>query len=121
MVLADTSVWIDHFHSEDPRLVTLLDNRELLMHPLVIGELACGNLPNRDATLTRLKRLPVSVVVPDDEVLSLIERHRLMGRGIGYIDAHLLASVARTDSVLLWTRDRRLMSAATDLGLAWQP
>lgn len=91
MILADTFVWIDHFHSENSQLVNLLDSREVLMHPMVIGELACGNLPNRTATLTRLKRLPLSPVASDDIVLSLIERHRPMGRGIGYgyIDAHL--------------------------------
>lgn len=119
MILADTSVWIDHFRSEDLHLVNLLENREILMHPMVIGELACGNLPNRTATLTRLKRLPLSPVAPDDTVLSLIEGHRLMGRGIGYIDAHLLVSVTIGGSDLLWSHDRRLMDAATDLNLAW--
>ena len=119
MILSDTSVWIDHFHSEDSRLVALLDDEQVLMHPLVIGELACGNLPNRTATLTRLKRLPISPVASDEYVLSLIERHRLMGRGIGYIDAHLLASVSIAGSDLLWSHDRRLMDAATALNLAW--
>ena len=121
MILADTSVWIDHFHSEDSRLVALLDSREVLMHPMVIGELACGNLPNRTVTLTRLKRLPMPQIAPDDTVLSLIERHRLMGRGIGYIDVHLLASVAIDNSALLWTRDRRLGDAAADLSIAYMP
>lgn len=121
MILADTSVWIDHFHSEISRLVALLDAEQVLMHPMVIGELACGNLPNRTATLTRLKRLPLSPVAPDDTVLSLIERHQLMGRGIGYIDAHLLASVAMADSALLWTLDRRLMDAAFELSIAYTP
>lgn len=121
MILADTSVWIDHFHSEDSRLVALLDRREVLMHLMVIGELACGNLPNRTVTLTRLKRLPMSQIAPDDTVLSLIERHRLMGRGIGYIDVHLLASVAIDNSALLWTRDRRLGDAAADLSIAYMP
>ena len=121
MILPDTSVWIDHFHSEDLRLVALLDSREVLMHPMVIGELACGNLPNRDVALTRLKRLPISSVVSDDEVLFLIERHRLMGRGIGYIDTHLLASVEMSDSALLWTLDRRLRDAATELSISYNP
>ena len=119
MILADTSVWIDHFHSEISRLVALLDDEQVLMHPMVIGELACGNLPNRTSTLTRLKRLPLSPVASDDTVLSLIERHQLMGRGIGYIDAHLLASVSLAGSDLLWSYDRRLMDAATDMDLAW--
>ncbi len=121
MILADTSVWIDHFHPENPQLVNLLDSREVLMHPMVIGELACGNLPNRTVTLTRLGRLPLSTVASDITVLSLIESHRLMGRGIGYIDAHLLAAVSIADSDLLWSRDMRLMTAATELDLAWQP
>ena len=119
MILADTSVWIDHFHSENQQLVNLLDSREVLMHPMVIGELACGNLPNRTVTLTRLRRLPLSPVASDDTVLSLIERHQLMGRGIGYIDAHLLAAVSIAGADLLWSRDRRLMTAATDLNIAW--
>ena len=119
MVLADTSIWIDHFVSENPRLTALLDDEQILMHPMVIGELACGNLANRDDTLFRLKELPASLLIPDYEVLSLIERHRLMGRGISYIDAHLLASVALDDSALLWTRDRRLRAAAVELDLAW--
>lgn len=121
MILADTSVWIDHFHSEDLQLIDLLNSREVLMHPMVIGELACGNLPNRTATLTRLKRLPMSPIASDDTVLSLIERHRLMGRGIGYIDVHLLASAAMADSVLLWTLDRRLRDAAAELSIAYNP
>ena len=91
------------------------------MHPMVIGELACGNLPNRDATLVQLKDLPISLVASDEYVLSLIESHQLMGRGIGYIDAHLLASVSIAGSDQLWSHDRRLMTAATDMELAWLP
>ncbi len=111
------SVWIDHLHSENSQLVNLLDSREVLMHPMVIGELACGNLPNRTATLTRLKRLSLSPITSDDIVLSLIERHRPMGRGIGYIDAHLLTSVSIAGADLLWSRDRRLMNAVR--GWVW--
>ena len=121
MILADTSVWIDHLRSEDLRLTVLLHDDQVLMHPMVIGELACGNLPNREETLTELLKLPAPPIATDDEVLFFIERHRLMGRGIGYIDAHLLASVSIADSGLLWSYDRRLMTAATDLELAWLP
>lgn len=121
MILPDTPVWIDHSHSADLRFVALLDSREALMHPVVIGELACGNLPNRDVVLTGLKRLPVSLVASDDEALSLVERHRLIGRCIGYIDARLLASVALADSALLCTLDRWLMDAAAELCIAYMP
>ena len=119
MILADTSVWIDHLSPEDLQLTVLLRDDQVLMHPMVIGELACGNLPNREGTLTDLLKLPAPPIATDDEVLFFIERHRLMGRGIGYIDAHLLASVSLAGSVLLWSYDRRLMTAATDLDLAW--
>ena len=119
MILADTSVWIDHLRSENLQLTVLLRDGQVLMHPMVIGELACGNLPNREDTLTELLKLPAPPIATDDEVLFFIERHRLMGRGIGYIDAHLLASVSIADSCLLWSYDRRLTDAAADLNLAW--
>ena len=119
MILADTSVWIDHLRSENLQLTVLLRDDQVLMHPMVIGELACGNLPNREDTLTELMKLPVPPIATDDEVLFFIERHQLMGRGIGYIDAHLLASVAISSSDLLWSNDRRLVDAAADLNLAW--
>lgn len=118
-VLADTSVWIDHLRAENVKLADLLDSSEMLMHPMVIGELACGNIRNRTEVLTRLRRLPIVPVVSYTEVLSFIENNRLMGRGIDYVDVHLLASVAMADSALLWSRDRRLMEAAADLNLAW--
>ena len=120
-VLADTSIWIDHLSAENARLVQLLDAEEILMHPMVIGELACGNLANRSGLLRMLSELNAIEVVSYDEALYFIERHQLMGRGIDYVDVHLLASVAMSDSALLWTRDRRLRSAAADLNLAWQP
>ncbi len=121
MILADTSVWIDHMRSENKQLTVRLRDDQVLMHPMVIGELACGNLPNREETLTDLMKLPIPPVATDDEVLFFIERHRLMGRGIGYIDAHLLASVEMSDSALLWTLDRRLRDAATELSIAYSP
>ena len=119
IVLADTSVWIDHFRSEIPRFVNLLDNREVLIHPMVIGELACGNLRNRSATLEILNELPAIRVIEYGDILDFIEHNRLMGKGIDYVDVHLLASVAMTDFALLWSYDRRLMNAAAGLGLAW--
>ncbi len=120
-VLADTSVWIDHFRSENPRFVNLLDNREVLIHPMVIGELACGNLSNRSATLEILSELPAIQAIEYGDILDFIEHNRLMGKGIDYVDVHLLASVAMADSAWLWSHDRRLMDAATNLDLAWLP
>ena len=118
-VLADTSVWIDHFRSENPRFVNLLDNREVLIHPMVIGELACGNLSNRSATLEILSELPAIQAIEYGDILDFIEHNRLMGKGVDYVDVHLLASVAMADSASLWSYDRRLMDAATDLDIAW--
>ena len=120
MVLVDTSVWIDYLRSEKPHLVYLLNESQVLVHPLVIGELALGNLRNREEPLSLLGGLPVTPVATDDEVLFFIERHRLMGRGIGYVDVHLLAATALADSTLLWTSDSRLVNVATDLSLAYQ-
>ena len=118
MILVDTSVWIDHFHSRVPALAELLDEGEVLTHPFVIGELACGTLKHREQVLDSLTNLPAMVVATDDEVLRFIERHRLMGKGIGYVDAHLLAAVRLTEDAELWTRDKRLREVASILRLA---
>ena len=120
MVLVDTSVWIDYLRSEKPHLVYLLNESQVLVHPLVIGELALGNLRNREEVLSLLGGLPVTPVATEEEVLFFIERHRLMGRGIDYVDVHLLAATALADSTLLWTSDSRLVNVATDLSLAYQ-
>ena len=117
MILVDTSVWIDHLRGGDARLAALLEAGRVLSHPFVIGELACGNLRNRAEVLTLLHELPRAVAATDAEVLAFIETHTLMGRGIGYLDAHLLAAAALS-AARLWTRDRRLATAAHDLGLA---
>jgi predicted nucleic acid-binding protein len=87
-------------------------------HPFVIGELACGQLQNRDELLGLLQQLPVAATATDEEALHFIEAHRLMARGIGYVDVHLLASVALTRGARLWTRDRRLGKIAREMGLA---
>jgi predicted nucleic acid-binding protein len=118
MILVDTSVWIDHLRSGDEPLGALLNRSEVLMHPFVLGELACGNLANRDEVLGLLKDLPRSPVATDNEVLIYIEQQTLMGRGIGYIDAHLLASVALEGAARLWTRGKRLHAVADALSLA---
>ncbi len=118
MILADTSVWIAHFRAPDARLIARLEAEDLLGHPFVIGELAMGNLGQRSATLQFLDELPKAVVASHDEVMSLVEGHRLNGLGMGYIDAHLLASTLLTEGATLWTRDHRLQAIAERLGLA---
>ena len=111
MILVDTSVWVDHLRRGVPRLATLLQESAVMIHPWVIGELACGNLSNRRQVLDLLQGLPAATVASDSEVLMMIEQQQLMGRGIGYIDAHLLAA-ARLSSCPLWTHDRRLAEIA---------
>ncbi len=118
MILADTSVWIDHLRRRDPRLQAELESGQVLIHPFVVGELACGNLRNRHEVLALLAHLPFAPSATDAEVLRLIEGRKLMGRGIGYIDAQLLAATALASPAQLWTRDRRLARIAADLGLA---
>lgn len=118
MTLVDTSIWIDHLRSGDERLVRLLNDGKVLAHPFVTGELALGNLGNREAVLISLQNLPQSTVATETEVLRLIEDKSLFGMGIGYIDAHLLAAVLLTPGSVLWTRDKRLTSASTRLGIA---
>lgn len=109
MILVDTSVWIDHFRRGNATLVTALEREDVLTHPFVVGELACGELKKRREVLDLLSALPAAVVASDEETLHFIETHRLMGKGIGYIDAHLLAAVALTEDALLWTLDKRLV------------
>lgn len=121
MILVDTSVWVDHLRKGDRGLAELLTASNVLMHPFVIGELACGNLRKRDQILALLKNLPRAGVATDDEVLFFVERHALMGRGLGFVDMHLLASVALHGTARLWTRDKRLRAAADSLGLGRAP
>jgi predicted nucleic acid-binding protein len=118
VILIDTSVWVDHLAKGIPALAEMLDRSEVLTHPFVIGELACGNLKNREGVLRLLTALPSVITATDDETLLFIERQQLMGKGIGYIDAHLLASATLTAGTRLWTRDRRLAVVATELGCA---
>jgi predicted nucleic acid-binding protein len=119
-VLVDTSVWVEHLRQKDPVLAALLSQGEVECHPFIIGELACGWLQRRSEVLELLQRLPQVPVASHGEVLTLIERHRLMGRGIGWIDAHLLASAALAQTPL-WSRDRRLSDIARMLDLYAQP
>lgn len=116
MVLVDTSVWIDHFRSGNEELQALLLNTEVACHPFIVGELSCGNLKNRHEILGLLKELPSATVAESDEVLELIETHQLMGCGIGWVDAHLLAS-AMLSGFALWTSNRRLRDLGDSLGV----
>ena len=118
MILVDTSVWIDHLRVGEPTLATLLHNGHVLAHPCVIGELALGQLSRRSEILGLLNNLPRAKTATDLEVLELVENRHLYGLGIGYVDAHLLAATLLTPDTGLWTRDNRLASAATALGLA---
>jgi len=119
VILADTSVWIDHLRAGDPGLASILDAGRVLMHPFILGELACGNLRNRGPLLDLLGKLPRAPVATEAEALGFIERYALMGRGIGYIDVHLLASAALAGTARLWTRDTRLAAAAGELNLVF--
>ena len=119
MILVDTSVWVDHLREGAPALAAALEQASALMHPFVLGELACGNLKNRAAVLRLLGKLPTAPIATDREALDYIERRALMGRGLGYIDVHLLASIALAGTARLWTRDKRLAAVATELKLAY--
>ena len=119
MVLVDTVVWIDHLRSNDEHLAMLLEREQFVMHPMVIGELAMGNLANRQRVLEDLGKLPEISVATHEEVLLLIEHHQLMGTGIRYIDAHLLTACVLHGSTQLWTHDRRLMAAADQLDVGY--
>lgn len=118
MILVDTSVWIDHLHRTDQQLVDALTIGEAGVHPLVVGELAMGTLRNRTHVLALLDDLPQVLEARHTEVRRLIEGHRLHGRGLGLVDAHLLASTLVTPGCRLWSRDRRLASVAHELGVA---
>jgi len=114
VILVDSSVWIDHFRKPSSRLAALLNDEKVLVHPLVIGEIACGNLKNRTEIIALLHALPQANQADDKEILFFIERHHLNGRGVGLIDVHLLASCLM-DQCFLWTADKRLETVAKHL------
>jgi predicted nucleic acid-binding protein len=121
VILVDTSVWVDHLRATDETLAGLLDAGMVLAHPFIIGELALGTLSQRQTVLTALSDLPQAIVATDQEALHFIDRHALFGRGVGYIDIHLLAAARLTPGTTLWTRDKRLHAVALQLGLATTP
>ena len=118
MILVDTSVWVDHLRTGNRRLADLLDNGMVLAHPFVTGELALGDLRQRALILSALSGLPRSSVATDEEALRFIDDRRLFGRGIGYVDAHLLAAVRLNAGAALWTYDKRLHGVAEQLGIS---
>ena len=120
MILVDTSVWIDHFQKTIPPLADALEREDVMTHPFVVGELACGELRRRREVLDLLAALPAAVVATNMEALRFIDEHRLMGKGIGYIDVHLLASVVLTEAAQLWTSDKRLRALAAKLRIGFE-
>ncbi len=118
-VLVDTSVWIDHLRRSDPLLVRCLQANQIHGDPYIVGELACGNLTQRDLFLGLLGSLPQTRLASHLDVMQLIDAHSLMGQGIGYVDCHLLASVKLAGGFSLWTRDKHLKLAATRLNCAF--
>ncbi len=119
MVLVDTSVWVSHLREGNTDLADLLQNGEVVSHPFVVGELACGNLKNRALLLSLLKSLPMSIEAEHEEVLAFVEGNRLMGKGRGYVDAHLLTSAVLSE-VSIWTLDKRLEQVAGMFHRAYQ-
>jgi len=116
MILVDTSVWIDHFRAGNERLKSLLFDQQVFCHRFIIGELACGTLRKRREILANLKALPEAHLVEHEEVMSFLKAHRLYGQGIGWVDAHLLASTLLTRSAI-WTFDKPLRRAAAALNV----
>ena len=118
MILVDTSVWVAHLRDGTIGLEALLDQGQVLCHPFIVGELACGNLRKRSEILSLLQALPMVIQAEHEEVMQFIEIHHLMGKGLGYIDVHLLASALMTQ-IPLWTLDRKLSEISSKLGLAY--
>ncbi|MFT3972647.1 MAG: PIN domain-containing protein [Amaricoccus sp.] len=118
MILADTSVWVDHLRHGDARLAALLTAGRIVCQPLVSAEIALGSLRDRAGVLGLLDRLPRLPLARMDEIRLLIDRRRLFGRGIGVVDTSLLASCLLAPGTDLWTRDRRLASVAAELGVS---
>jgi hypothetical protein len=118
MVLVDTSVWVSHFRDGNAGLANLLNDGRVVCHPFIIGELACGNLKDRTVILSSLRLLPMGIEAEHDEVLSFIENHRLMGKGLGYVDAQLITSAVLT-GVPVWTLDKKLAQVADTLNIKY--
>jgi len=120
-VLVDTSVWVAHFKLRNPHLVELLESGLVVCHPYVVVEVACGTPPRRHAIVSMLAQLERTSVATHDEVLQLLERRSLCGRGCGFVDIGLLAAALVSGQTLVWTLDKRLDAIATELGCAYRP
>lgn len=118
-IIADSSIWIDHINDGDAALATELKRRRILVHPMVIGEIALGSIANRRRVLDEIKVLPQVEPASHAEVLAMIEWLDLFNCGIGYVDAHLLAATRQLSGGQLWTRDKRLHAQAKRLGVAY--
>jgi predicted nucleic acid-binding protein len=118
VILADTSIWVDHLALGDETMASLLDAEAILMHPFIAGEIALGSLPRRAEILSSLAKLPKAVVADTAEVLFFIERNKIFGAGVGYVDAHLLVAATLTPDVRLWTRDKKLRTVAERLAIS---
>ncbi len=119
MVIVDTSVWVNHLREGIPHLEELLLNANAVCHPFIIGELACGNIKNRNEFLSLIQTLPMAPIIDPDEFLYFIEQNRLMGKGIGFVDIHLLASACLSE-IPLWTSDKKLKSVSIELNIAYK-
>jgi predicted nucleic acid-binding protein len=120
MILADSSVWVHHIRHGNAALVALIEQKALVCHPFVVGELACGDLPSWRANVEEFRLLPEVPMLRHDEVLMLLERHRLMASGIGWVDAHVLGSTMLAGA-RLWTLDKPLARAAAKLSVLAHP
>jgi predicted nucleic acid-binding protein len=121
LILVDTSIWIDHLRADNAALKKLLDAGGVLMHPFVLGELALGRMRQREIILAAFSGLPRAELATDAEVLGFVDREALFGRGIGYVDVHLLASTRLSVGATIWTKDAKLRGVADELGLAMTP
>ena len=119
MVLVDTSIWVTHLRQGSRQLEKLLMDAEVMCHPFIVGELACGNLKNRAEIISLVQSLPMAPTIEFDEFLFFIDKNHLMGKGVGFVDVHLLAS-AQLTGMPLWTADKRLKSAADQLELTFK-
>ncbi|WP_045215655.1 type II toxin-antitoxin system VapC family toxin [Desulfonatronovibrio magnus] len=119
MYLVDTSVWIDHFNKSEPLLVSFLNDNVVCTHPFIIGEIALGNLRQREIVIGYFQGLPQACVGSDFEVMHFISKKMLHGKGIGYVDAHLVTSALLMNNIYIWTRDKKLLKAAKQLNMAY--
>lgn len=118
MVIVDASVWVSHLREGNTKLEGLLNDGDVICHPFIVGELACGNLDNRSEILSLLQALPMATQAEHEEVMQFIESKKLMGKGLGYIDVHLIASAVLT-GVPMWTLDKKLDEVSSKLGLGF--